>query len=239
MNYNLLWGVWIIWALALLVYCLEWESRWGLLNRLLKIAPTLIISFIILSLLRYLKSDKGLTMFKRKENSPADNSSSRKQETIIPPQPLQENIEKVSSAIVVDKEATIIPASCHITGEVKASGDMKINGTIDGTINAEKTVYVLSQGNVDGEIYAAKVVVDGKVKGVCSSAIVEINASGFMDGTIESDDLSINKSGRFYGISKPLAVMKSPVESKPVVKESSGEKLTVIQQVLDNMQENR
>ncbi|UQY43531.1 polymer-forming cytoskeletal protein [Erwinia sp. PK3-005] len=175
-------------------------------------------------------------MFKRKEKMPVNNYTAEPQESVTPPQPAQNFSETVSAAIVVDKEATIIPSSCYINGEIKASGDMKINGSIDGTITAEKTVYILSKGSVDGEIYAAKVVVDGKVTGVCASAVVEINASGFIDGTIESDDLSINKNGRFYGISKPLAIKTSPSEKPPVShKENSDEKLTIIQQVLDNV----
>ena len=240
MNYNLLWGVWFTWALALLVYCLDKATRWGFLDRLVKIAPPVISTLVILSLIRYLKSNKGMNMFKRKETLTENNAFEEKQETFIPPQPepIQNNIEEVSAATIVEKEATIIPSSCHITGEIKASGDMRINGTISGTITAEKTVYVLRQGNVEGDIYAEKVVVDGKVKGTCASVMVEINADGFIDGTIESNDLSINKSGRFYGVSKPMAAKKEPMErEKPVIKESSVEKLTMIQQVLDNVQE--
>lgn len=236
MNYKLLWSVWFTWATALLIYCLEWESRQELLILLLKIMLALITSFIILSLLRYIRSHKGMIMFKRKENASASNSVTEEQECYIPPQPIQDNSETVSAAMVVDKEATIIPSNCHINGEIKTSGDMKINGTIDGTITAERTVYVLSKGSVEGEIYAAKVVVDGKVTGVCASAVVEINACGLIDGTIESDDLSINKSGRFYGTSKPLAVKKAPPESKPAVdNKNSDEQFTIIQQVLDNV----
>ncbi|QHM74296.1 polymer-forming cytoskeletal protein [Mixta tenebrionis] len=239
MNYNLLWGIWLSWAVALLAYCLEWANAWELLTWLAIIALTVIAFFITLFLIRTLKSDKGLTMFKRKDNFPESNYEPEKPESIIYPEPppAPTNKESVSAAIVVDREATIIPSSCHINGEIKASGDMKINGSVDGKIMAEKTVYVLGQGVVEGEIFAAKVVVDGKVKGLCASAVVEINANGLMDGTIESDDLSINKNGRFYGVSKPAGAKKEMAEHKTVNKESGAEKLTMIQQVLDNVQD--
>ena len=239
MNYNLLWGVWFSWALALLVYCLERETRWAFLIRLVKIAPVVISSLVILSLIRYLKTNKGMNMFKRKEIL-SENNHQAEPASYIPPEPEPDNIETVSTAVAVENEATVIPSSCHISGEIKASGDMRINGSINGTITAEKTVYVLREGTVEGEIHAEKVVVDGKVTGTCASATVEINAHGFIDGTIESDDFSINKSGRFYGISKPRVVKKSYPEKTvvPVTKESGVEKLTMIQQVLDNVPEN-
>lgn len=235
MNYHLLWGVWLIWALALLAYCFKGESGWALFAWLIIISPAAILFFIVLFLLRYLRPDKGLMMFKRNishthtimDNAPAAAAP-----------PVADNSETVSSAVIIDREATIIPACCHIKGELTSSGDMKINGNIEGTVTAEKTVYVLNQGNVEGEIHAAKVVVDGKVKGVCASTVVEINASGFIDGTIESDDLSINQSGRFYGISKPLATKQSVPENKPIDQEAGKDKLTMIQQVLNNVQGN-
>jgi cytoskeletal protein CcmA (bactofilin family) len=241
MNYNLLWGVWFSWALALLVYCLERETRWAFLIRLIKIAPVVISSLVILSLIRYLKAYKGLNMFKRKEILSENNNPQENPDSYIQPEPVQENIETVSTAVATEeKEATVIPSSCHIIGEIKASGDMRINGSINGTITAEKTVYVLREGAVEGEIHAEKVVVDGKVTGTCASATVEINANGLIDGTIESDDFSINKSGRFYGISKPRVVKKSAPEKAftPVTQDSGVEKLTIIQQVLNNVPEN-
>lgn len=239
MNDKLLGSVWFTWAVALLAYCLEGKAYRALINSLPEVAPLIIFSLLILVFIYYLLAHKGLNMFKRKE-TPSENSFSSlpTQEMPITPPPLQENIESVSSAVKVEKEATIIPSSCHISGEIKASGDMRINGSINGTITAEKTVYVLRQGNVEGDIYAEKVVVDGKVTGTCASETVEINANGFIDGTIESDDLSINKNGRFYGISKPRSAKSeyTPKQSeKTADKESSVDKLTIIQQVLDNV----
>lgn len=250
MNDKMLWGVWITWAVALLAYSLGWESQQALINSLLKIAPGIIFSILILTFIYYLISHKGLNMFKRKENPSENNFSSLpQQDDAITPVPLQQIVETVSSALKVENEATVIPSSCHINGEIKASGDMRINGSINGTITAEKTVYVLRQGNVEGDIYAEKVVVDGKVIGTCASETVEINAHGYIDGTVESDELSINKSGRFYGISKPRTPVKQEYSYKKfdnivddktakdnvADKESNADKLTIIQQVLNNV----
>ncbi|GLR08273.1 hypothetical protein COO59_17095 [Mixta theicola] len=246
MNYKLLWGIWFIWALALLAYCLQWEAHQGLLNILLKIAP-IILSLIILFFMRYLLPHKGLKMFKRKEILNENNhSSSTEPEEIISVTSLPELQETALAAVGMEKNTTIIPPSCHIKGEINTSGDICISGSVNGIITAEKTVYVLHHGNVEGEIYAEKVVVDGKLTGTCASETVEINANGYIDGTIESDDLSINKSGHFYGISKPRTGKQTQADraaenpdytDKATVKESSIENFSMVQHFPDNMQE--
>ena len=110
----------------------------------------------------------------------------------------------VSSVNVIsESDTTTIPASCVITGEVNAAGDIHINGTVNGKITSEKTVFVQKNGHVDGEIYAQRTEITGKLKGTCCSREVAVNASGFMDGTIECESLSINQQARFYGHSKP------------------------------------
>ena len=204
MNDKLLWGVWFIWAMALLAYCLSWEARWDVLNLLLQSAPIIISSLFILFFIRYLPADKGLNMFKRKETSNENmDPATIKPEEDISVASLLDKDETLSPAVVTEQEITIVPSSCHIKGEIEATGDIHISGSVTGTITAEKTVHILSKGKVEGDIYAEKVVVDGKVTGTCASDAVEINANGFIDGTIASDNLSINKNGHFYGVSKP------------------------------------
>lgn len=149
-------------------------------------------------------------MFKRKESAyqpaPAATTS-----PLSPPMP-EEDISEVDSdfvasvspaTLVSESDTTTIPASCVITGEVNAAGDIHINGTVNGKINSEKTVFVQKNGHVDGEIYAQRTEITGTLKGMCCSREVAVNANGFMDGTIECESLSINQQARFYGHSKP------------------------------------
>lgn len=211
MNSRLLWGIWFIWALALIIYCLEEEMLRLFLNILLKTAPTLISTLVILFFIRNLLAYKGLNMFKRKEilNENPQPSSLIPEENISVTS-FVEKKENNSAGLIKEKEVTLIPSLCHIKGEIEASGDICISGSVKGTITAQKTVHVLPEGSVDGDIYAERVVVDGKVTGTCASETVEINANGLIDGTIESDDLSINKKGHFYGISRSRNANPTP-----------------------------
>lgn len=245
MNYTLLWGVWFIWALALLAYCLQAEARQGFINILLNALPLITSLVIILSCIYYRRPYKGLNMFKRKETFNENSGpAAAEQDEVISVKPFSPEVEKaLASTAIKDNEATIIPSSCHINGEVNASGDIRISGSVNGTIKAVNTVHVLHQGNVEGDIYAEKLVVDGKVTGTCISESVEINANGYIDGTIESDDLSINKSGHFYGVSKPRRVKpmqtdnvaeKMDFTDKTIIKESSLGTFTLAELVVEN-----
>ncbi len=60
-------------------------------------------------------------------------------------------------------------------------------------------MVISETGQLNGEVYADKVVVNGLFEGVCHAASVEILAKGRMSGTIYSDNLSIEPGGKFNG----------------------------------------
>ena len=210
MNYNLLWFIWLIWAAALLVYCLSLKTALLLISDYGQTIFLVLSTFIACYALIKHTLNKEMTMFKRKE-------SAHHPAPAIPPSPLPASMpeEKMSEAgsdfvtnasslnVTSESDTTTIPASCLITGEVNAAGDIYINGTVNGKIHSEKTVFVQKNGHVDGEIHAQRTEITGTLKGTCCSHEVAVNASGFMDGTIECESLSINQQARFYGHSKP------------------------------------
>ncbi|MFB9086057.1 polymer-forming cytoskeletal protein [Erwinia tracheiphila] len=100
-------------------------------------------------------------------------------------------------------DSTTIPETCTIKGDINAAGDIHINGSINGIINCEKTVFVQKNGRVDGEVYAERIDVSGELKGLCRSQTLAINALGRLNGTIECESLSVHPDGRFHGYSKP------------------------------------
>ncbi len=64
-----------------------------------------------------------------------------------------------------------------LTGRIEASGAFHINGTLVGEVHRGQLVSVGADGIVDGEIHAARIVLDGgTVKGLLKAEIVEIRA---------------------------------------------------------------
>lgn len=212
MNYNLLWFIWLIWAAALIVYGLGWEASLAIISQYPGQLTGLFSAIIAGVILRNLLFNKDMTMFKRKDNntpipteSPLtprrDTYSLNNEDHLSAGSDFQEEVSAVTITKVSD--TTTIPETCVIEGEIKALGDIHINGAVNGKINSEKTVFVQKSGRVEGEIFANRIEVSGELKGLCRSREVAINANGFLDGTIECESLSVHQSGRFYGQSKP------------------------------------
>ena len=71
----------------------------------------------------------------------------------------------------------LISEGTEIQGEVKSNGDIRIDGTVSGTIHSTSKVVIGTTGKVEGEVY-------------CQSADI----LGIMDGTIHVKDILFLKS---------------------------------------------
>ncbi|MEZ3500626.1 polymer-forming cytoskeletal protein [Pantoea sp. KPR_PJ] len=205
MNYNLLWYLWFIWSFALVIYLLGWSLTLTLVRQYRGLLLALGLALIAGAAFRGVQFNKGITMFKRKENSLHSGYGETANAAAARP-PEEDFEESVSVATVVKTTVdttTTIPETCTITGEIDAEGDVHINGCVTGKINARKTVFVQKHGRVDGEIYAQRIEISGELKGLGRSREVAVNAEGFMDGTVECESLAVHHQGRFYGSSKP------------------------------------
>ena len=98
--------------------------------------------------------------------------------------------------------ATIIAQGTKIKGEITTDCHLHIDGNFEGTIRAKNTVMIGKSGCVNGEVYAHKLIIGGKLKGLTESEAVEIMPLGRFEGTITTSELMIEKKGVFIGESK-------------------------------------
>ncbi|CAM2916148.1 bactofilin family protein [Vibrio rarus] len=98
---------------------------------------------------------------------------------------------------------------------------MHVDGTIIGQVSVEQALIVSQSGRVEGDIFAGKVIVNGVIEGSCHATSVEILESGQIQGTIYTDDLSIERGGKFNGDTQPaqkeqvveLTAKEAPMDS--------------------------
>jgi cytoskeletal protein CcmA (bactofilin family) len=84
-------------------------------------------------------------------------------------------------------------------GEVKTEGTLRIDGTIDGNINAD-WVVISEKASLKGDIVARGIIVDGRVEGnLKAEEIVEIKSKGQVFGDISANKLSMLEGGIFNG----------------------------------------
>lgn len=107
--------------------------------------------------------------------------------------------------------------SVIITGELKASEDLTIEGQIDGTIQmGEHSITIGQNATTKGEIFAREVVVLGTVNGnIKASKKVEIWPNGSVQGDLVAPTVTIAEGATFRGgIDMPSVETKTPAAPK-------------------------
>ncbi|MGL4380999.1 MAG: bactofilin family protein [Vibrio sp.] len=94
---------------------------------------------------------------------------------------------------------TLIAKGSHISGELKIESSIQIDGLVEGKLQVDKTLVISESGVVYGEIFADHLIINGQFEGTGHAAKIEILNKGRVNGTLFSDDLSIEQGGRFTG----------------------------------------
>jgi cytoskeletal protein CcmA (bactofilin family) len=102
------------------------------------------------------------------------------------------------SASKAKPPASALSADLHITGNLKTSGDINIEGTVDGDIRA----HLLTIGDgatVNGECIADDVVVHGRVVGTVRGLKVRLTSTARVEGDIIHKTIAIESGAHFEG----------------------------------------
>ncbi len=94
----------------------------------------------------------------------------------------------------------LIGAGTVINGEVISNGDIRVDGTVIGSVSSKGKVVIGSTGNVEGEIVCQNADVSGKISGNISVAeILSLKATANLIGDIIASKLSIEPGANFMG----------------------------------------
>ncbi|WP_256385177.1 bactofilin family protein [Photobacterium toruni] len=118
-----------------------------------------------------------------------------------------DNADQISAEIVdsiCNKTSKSIPVTqivsgCCIKGEITLDSDIQVDGKIDGKMTIERTLTISASGEVYGEVHADNVIVNGVFNGICYANKIEVLNSGFIKGSIYTDNFIIVPGGRFVG----------------------------------------
>lgn len=100
------------------------------------------------------------------------------------------------------KLETLVGAESEIHGDLSVKGTVRIDGLIDGNINAD-WVIVGETGTVTGNIRARGAVVGGRVTGnIDAEKIVELKPKARFAGEIRTPALAVSEGAVFEGHSR-------------------------------------
>jgi cytoskeletal protein CcmA (bactofilin family) len=94
----------------------------------------------------------------------------------------------------------LISLGTDITGDVKSSGDIRIDGSLTGNLNTKGKVVVGATGKVKGEVICKNSEVAGIVEGkITVSQLLNLKVSSKIYGDIVTSKLSIEPGAVFSG----------------------------------------
>ncbi|EMH24262.1 hypothetical protein HMPREF1425_00887 [Helicobacter pylori GAM71Ai] len=84
-----------------------------------------------------------------------------------------------------------------------------MDGELEGVVHSKSTVVIGQTGSVVGEIFANKLVVNGKFTGTVEAEVVEIMPLGRLDGKVSSQELVVERKGILIGETRPKNIQGS------------------------------
>ena len=94
----------------------------------------------------------------------------------------------------------LIGVGTFIQGEIKTNGDIRIDGTLVGSLHVKGKLVIGTSGNIDGETVCQNADVSGTIKGKISvNELLSLKASAKLTGDIITNKLAIEPGANFSG----------------------------------------
>lgn len=114
----------------------------------------------------------------------------------------------------IGSSVNLIGPGTVIKGDIDTNGDIRIEGSIEGTIKVKGKLVVGNTGKIAGDIQCQNAEVFGEILGqIGVSELLSFKASAKMNGDIVTNKLSIEPGAVFSGTCKMGAVIKGINES--------------------------
>jgi cytoskeletal protein CcmA (bactofilin family) len=94
--------------------------------------------------------------------------------------------------------ASVLSSDLHIVGNLKTTGDIQIEGTVEGDIRAH-LLTVGETATVKGEIMADDVVINGRIVGRVRGLKVRLSSTARVEGDIIHKTIAIESGAHFEG----------------------------------------
>lgn len=104
----------------------------------------------------------------------------------------------------------LISNGTDIIGDVKSSGDIRIDGSLTGNLNIKGKVVIGPAGKVSGEILCKNSEVSGLIEGkIIVEQLLSLKASATILGDIATFKLSVEPGAKFTGNCKMIDTDKN------------------------------
>ncbi len=114
------------------------------------------------------------------------------------PRPDSGGTEFKASAPKAKPPASVLSSDLHVTGNLKTTGDIQVEGTVEGDIRAH--LLTVGEGaTIKGEVIADDVVVNGRIVGRVRGLKVRLTSTARVEGDIIHKTIAIESGAHFEG----------------------------------------
>ena len=118
---------------------------------------------------------------------------------------LNESIKKKEMTETVNT----IGVGTVITGDVKSKGDIRVDGTLKGSVNTLGKVVLGKDGVIEGDVICNSADISGTIKAkITVSQLLSLKTTAKLNGDIITNKLSIEPGASFTGSCSMGAVIK-------------------------------
>jgi cytoskeletal protein CcmA (bactofilin family) len=115
----------------------------------------------------------------------------------------------------------LVGAGTVIKGDVKSNGDIRIDGTLIGSVSSKGKLVVGATGNIEGEIVCQNADFSGIIKAtVTVSELLSMKATAKLNGDVITNKLAIEPGALFSGScsmnNSPIKEIKTEEKTEPV-----------------------
>lgn len=99
-----------------------------------------------------------------------------------------------------DNVISIIGPGMRVVGDCETDGTLRVEGTVEGTVRANKAVVIGKDGIVKGDVITQDAIIGGRVTGaVVAESRLELQATCAVDGEIRARRIKLDEGGRVNG----------------------------------------
>ena len=139
---------------------------------------------------------------KSKINDPAPSADAGKPAAPAPASPAPakpaSQSEFKASAPKAKPPASVLSADLHISGNMKTTGDIQVEGTVEGDIRAH-LLTIGESATIKGEVTADDVVINGRIVGRVRGLKVRLTSTARVEGDIIHKTIAIESGAHFEG----------------------------------------
>ena len=96
-----------------------------------------------------------------------------------------------------------------ITGDIKSMGDLRVDGTLKGSVNTSGKVVLGKEGVIEGDVVCIDADISGTIKAkITVSQLLSLKSTSKLNGDIITNKLSIEPGASFSGSCSMGAVIK-------------------------------